>query len=349
MLRFAALLAPGQAPKLPWQGLEAPLIRRPFSNAFANRISMLQDLAELNVLVGEAFASAVKSVANVPELDLIGSHGQTIYHHSRRAGALKATMQLGDGDVIAEQLNKPVVSDFRARDIAAGGQGAPLTPYADFVLFGGKRGRVVLNLGGIANLTILSEDIQDVRGFDSGPANAPLDRIALAEFGEKFDREGRHARQGTFDSPLLAQLLLEDPFLALNPPKSTGTETYGYRFVAMLREVSGASGNDLLRLATEYVVESIALQAPAGMKDLIIGGGGAKNTFLLERLRECVAPARVRLTDALGVPTQAREAMSFALLANDAISGLPTSIAGVTGASGPRILGKLCLPGPITT
>ena len=303
-----------------------------------------RDVAELNGVVGKAFAFAVTFVRVDLWVELVGSHGQTVYHHSRAPGAEKATLQVGDGDVIAQRLGIPVVSDFRAGDIAAGGEGAPLTPYADFVLFGGKPGRAVLNLGGIGNLTILADRLEDVTGFDTGPANAPLDRISRAEFGESMDRDGEHARAGDYDRKLLDQLLAEDAFLALAAPKSTGTEAYGEAFVAMLRARSGSTGADLLRLAAEYVVESVARQVPPSTGELILAGGGAANRFLHERLDQRLASCVIQMTDDYGVPIRAREALAFAILANDAVCGLPTSLPRVTGASGSRRLGKLSLP-----
>ncbi|MHB8637031.1 MAG: anhydro-N-acetylmuramic acid kinase [Fimbriimonadaceae bacterium] len=321
----------------------------PYDTALAARLRAApdfkaQDVAELNILVGEAFATAVKSVGEGLSVELVGSHGQTIYHHSSVPGSLRASLQVGDGDILASRLGIPVVSDFRSGDIAAGGEGAPLTPYADFVLFGSLPGRAVLNLGGIANLTILGDRLADVTGFDTGPANAPLDRIARAEFGIPFDRDGLHARSGSYDANLLNRLLDEDAFVSAIPPKSTGFEAYGDAFVAMLRARCGVGGANLLRLATEYVVESVARQIPMATSELILSGGGAENAFVRERLGSRIAPHSVRLSDEFGVPARAREAMAFAILANDAVCGLPTSLPRVTGAAMARRLGKLSFP-----
>jgi anhydro-N-acetylmuramic acid kinase len=305
-----------------------------------------QEVAELHVAVGRAFGKAVASTASGFQLDLVGSHGQTIYHHSRRENALKATFQIGDGDEIAELLGVPVVSDFRARDIAAGGEGAPLTPYADFVLFGGRPGVAVLNLGGIANLTLLGATIDDVRGFDTGPANGPLDRIAREDCGAPYDDRGEIARTGGYDDALLKDLISQDSFVNLVPPKSTGFETYGDPFVSMLRKRSGASGADLLRLATEFVVESVARQVPRSISNVILAGGGVGNAFLVERLTEQLAWCQVETSEEHGIPHQAREAMAFAILANDAVYGLATSLPSVTGARQARALGKLSWPLP---
>jgi anhydro-N-acetylmuramic acid kinase len=296
------------------------------------------------VLVGEAFAAAISASAGGLELDLIGSHGQTIYHYSRLPGAMRTTLQIGDGDTIAERLGVPVVSDFRSRDIAAGGEGAPLTPYADFVLFGGRSGVAVLNLGGIANITLLGSRLEDVAGFDTGPANAPLDRIARSEFGMRFDREGELARSGVHHPGIARRMVEADLYVQQAPPKSTGTEAYGDGFIGKLRAETGQSGSDLLRLATEFVAESIACQVPPGVEELILAGGGAANTFLHELLEARLTPCRVSVSDAYGVPAQAREAMAFAILANDAVCGLPTSLPRVTGAKHARTLGKFSLP-----
>ncbi|HZW32290.1 MAG TPA: anhydro-N-acetylmuramic acid kinase, partial [Isosphaeraceae bacterium] len=217
----------------------------------------VRGIAELNVMVGAAFAAACLATLDEAglsrdEVDVIGSHGQTVYHHSGVAGALRATLQVGDGDVIAVRTGCPVISDFRARDIAAGGEGAPLSPIADFLLFGGrgpeaKRRRAILNLGGIANLTVLDDDPARVVGFDTGPANAPLDRLARRLSGGALacDQDGRLARSGRVDQRLLAAMLEADPFLPRRPPKSTGFEMYGDAFVACAVERHGGCDADL--------------------------------------------------------------------------------------------------------
>jgi anhydro-N-acetylmuramic acid kinase len=304
----------------------------------------VKDIAELHVEIGEAFASAVLAASSGLQLDLIGSHGQTIFHHSRQADLRKATLQVGDGDVISTRTGVPVISDFRSKDIALGGEGAPLTPYADFILFGGAGGRVVLNLGGIANLTVLSDKLDDVRGYDTGPANAPLDWVAKADLSCDFDDLGATARSGRFDRVLLDKLLYEDTFIQALPPKSTGTERYGKAFAEHVRHQSGSSGSDLLRLLTEFVAGSIAIQVPTGTVDVVAAGGGTKNDFLMERLAAHLPIIGVLKSDDLGVPSQAREAMAFAILANDAVCGIPTSLPRVTGASARRSLGKISFP-----
>ncbi len=322
---------------------------------------MVRDVAELNVRVGELFADATFAAlraASIPigEVDLIGSHGQTLYHHSSIAGAPRATLQVGDGDQIAELTGCAVVSDFRARDIAAGGEGAPLTPFSDLILFPStdardRRRRVILNLGGIANITVLDTDPDRVFGFDTGPANAPLDRLAvqLSDGRLSCDLDGRLARSGTVNDALLEALLNNDPFLERRPPKSTGFEMYGDDFVSRAVEAHGRKDADLMATLTEFTARSIAKALERFVTDpatgeLIVAGGGFRNPALMERIAAAVAPVPVRGSDELGVPSAAREAMGFAVLANEALLGHPTALPGVTGARYPAILGKWSFP-----
>lgn len=314
-----------------------------------------REVAELHAALGDAFAEALLRTVvlhGIPEeaLDLAGSHGQTVYHHSGVKPS--CTLQLGDADRIAERAGVPVVSDFRARDIAAGGEGAPLTPYADLVLFARPAGaagrRAVLNLGGIANVTILDDDPRRVVAFDTGPANAPLDRLVriLTNGSQSYDSGGRLAAEGRVRGDLL-EAWMRHPFLERRPPKSTGTEVFGDPFVAQAIERHGGVDRDLLATLTAFVARSVvdALRrfAPPGpaIAEVVVAGGGAANETLLSHFRRELEPAAVIPSDALGVPARAREAMAFALLANDAILGLPTSLPSVTGARQAVTLGKL--------
>jgi anhydro-N-acetylmuramic acid kinase len=322
----------------------------------------LRAVAELNILLGEAFARACMRALDdasisLDEVDLVGSHGQTVYHHSGVRGALRATLQLGDGDIIAVRTGRYVISDFRARDIAAGGEGAPLSPVADVILFGGRKlltpgRRAVLNLGGIANLTVLDDDPSRVFGFDTGPANAPLDRLARTISGGELtcDRDGRLARAGRVNEPLVAELLAQDPFLARMPPKSTGFEMYGDAFVARAAQRHGAHDTDLMATLTEFTARTIALglRQCTGwgppIDELFAAGGGVKNPVLMERIETLVAPVVVRRSDEVGVPSDAREAMAFAVLADMTLRGMTAYLPPVTGASTPKLLGKLSFP-----
>ena len=317
-------------------------------------------VAELNVEVGEAFARAcLKTVAEAglkpSDVDLIGSHGQTVYHHSSVPGAIGATLQVGDGDVIAERTGAMVVCDFRARDIAGGGEGAPISPYADMILYAPRDRksasdrRAVLNLGGIANVTVLDPDSSRVFGFDTGPANTLLDRLArrLSDGSLSCDRDGAMARAGRVDEGLVERLLAEDPFLARRPPKSTGFEMYGDAFVERAGGLLGRFDADLMATLTEFTARTVAdafARFVPPVAEVVGAGGGVKNPVLIGRIAKLLAPARFVLGDDRSVPGDAREAMAFAILANDALHGLPTSLPAVTGARRPATLGKFCLP-----
>jgi anhydro-N-acetylmuramic acid kinase len=319
-------------------------------------------IAELNVRVGEAFAASCLATLreggiSPQTVDLIGSHGQTVYHHSGVAGARRATLQLGDGDVIAVRAGQYVISDFRTRDIAAGGEGAPLSPIADIILFGAggprmPRRRAILNLGGIANLTVLDDDPTRVFGFDTGPANAPLDRLARRLSGGELacDWNGQFARAGRVHETLLAELLEQDPFLSRRPPKSTGVEMYGDGFVARAAERHRGFNADLMTTLTEFVAQTIArglrqcgsLGPP--VDEVVAAGGGVKNPVLMERIAAALAPLPVQRSDDLGVPSDAREAMVFAVLADMTLRGMTACLPPVTGAAAPKLLGKLSFP-----
>ena len=322
----------------------------------------VRGVAELNVMIGEAFADACLATLqeaglSPDDIDLIGSHGQTIYHHSGVAGALRATLQVGDGDVIAVRTGQYVISDFRARDIAAGGEGAPLSPIADIVLFGGRghdeprRRRAILNLGGIANLTVLDDDSARVFGFDTGPANAPLDRLARRLSGGALacDRDGQLARSGALTNHSSPSCWRTTPS-SRRPPKSTGFEMYGDAYVARVAERHGGFDADLMATLTEFVAQTIAVglrqcaQLGPPVDEIVAAGGGVKNPALMERIAAMVAPIPVRRSDELGVPSDAREAMAFAVLADITLRGRLAYLPPVTGASAPKLLGKLSFP-----
>lgn len=313
-----------------------------------------QEIAEWNVKIGEIFADAILQTINEAKLkkndvDLIGSHGQTLYHHSSRKNVIKVSFQIGDGDVIAERTGLPVVFDFRSRDIAVGGEGAPLTPYSDLVLYRAKPGirRVILNLGGVANVTLLDDDPSKVIGFDTGPANGPLDRLArvISKGDVAFDIDSKIANRGKVNQTLLSELLNNDAYLKTPPPKSTGFEMYGDEFIEKLIKIHGKADENLLATVTEFVAQSIGdafkRYLPQPIDEVVIAGGGGLNPTLKERIAAAVAPAKLFMSDDLGVISMAREAMAFAIFANDALAGLPTNLPSVTGSKALRVLGKL--------
>jgi anhydro-N-acetylmuramic acid kinase len=344
----------GEATRL----LSTTFVTTPFSRELRERIFSLAradatELCDVDVLLGQAFADAAHEVcvaAGVPieAVDLIGSHGQTAVHHPRSAGFIGATLQIGEAAVIAERTGRPVVSDFRVRDVAAGGEGAPLVPLVDHLLFRkpGRR-RALQNIGGIANVTLVSEQLADLVAFDNAPGNMPLDAVARAASGgaEAFDAGGRRASRGHIDTALLAELHAH-PYLSQPPPKSTGRETFGKDFIYPLLARFGGRLDDLLATLTRFVAEAIARSyresLPALPDEVYVSGGGALNPVLMRHLETLLAPVPVATSASLGVDPEAKEAIAFAVLANETVFGHAGNLPSVTGAAGPRVLGKIC-------
>ena len=318
----------------------------------------LRELAALDVLLGERFAQAALEVASkagvrVENIDLIASHGQTVAHHPE----LSASLQIGDPSLIAERTGCTVVADFRARDLAAGGEGAPLAAFFHFAaLADPDENRVALNLGGIANLTWLPAGgaADDVVAFDVGPANSLIDGVvqALSEGNERMDRDGRRAQRGRLD-PELLERVLADEFLRRPPPKSTGRERYGSREAGALADEwtrAGRQGDDLLATLVAFTAEAVAracrdlLPTRARVERLLVGGGGARNPALLAALSRALSPTPVVPFDTAGVPAAAAEAMAFSLMGRNTVLGAPNHLPQCTGASRAAVLGEI-VPG----
>jgi anhydro-N-acetylmuramic acid kinase len=307
-----------------------------------------KELALLDVALAERFASAALQLLAVArmsprDLSFVASHGQTVWHEPG-----KATLQLGSPAVLAERLGVRVVSDFRSRDVAAGGQGAPLVPLADVLLFGHPaRGRLLLNLGGMANVTWVPRrgETEGAMAFDTGPGVAVIDAVTRQiDPAAEYDRDGEHARHGRVSAKALAELV-GDPYFAAAPPKSTGRERFGQAFADRVIELAGA-GNDAVATATALTVESVARAierwTPAAPDDeLVISGGGARNPALVEQLGARVQPRPLRSFDELFFNGEAKEAVAFALLGLLALEGKPGNLPAVTGARGMRILGSV--------
>ena len=312
----------------------------------------LDDLGRLDTRIGEAFAAAANTLIESSgvaraHIAAIGSHGQTLRHAP--AGPAPFTLQVGDASVIAERTGLATIADFRRRDVAAGGQGAPLVPaFHAAVLAAAGESRAVLNLGGIANLTLLPVS-GPVRGFDTGPANGLMDAWILRERDERYDRGGAFARQGRVDAALLERLLA-DPWLALPPPKSTGRDQFHLDWLqARLGHEPPAAANVQATLA-EFTAATVADALRREQPDvarLLVCGGGVHNGLLLERLAARLPDVVVESTAAHGMDPDFVEAAAFAWLARETLAGRPGNLPAVTGARGLRVLGALHAPGPI--
>jgi anhydro-N-acetylmuramic acid kinase len=317
----------------------------------------LRETCRLHVAVGEAFAEAARAVAaragiGLQEVDLIGSHGQTVCHlPDRQAQTRAATLQIGDLDVIAERTGVITVGDFRMRDVAAGGEGAPLMPLLDWILFQDRPRTLCLNLGGVANLTFVTSEPESVVACDVGPANLPLDILAglISNGKESYDPGGRMAESGTVDRVLLERLLAH-PFLAQPPPKTTGREMFGRAFVQELIERSPhLQLRDLLATTSAFVAHAVHRGAaehlcPGGTpRELVVSGGGVHNLTVLRLLKQLFFPVPVTSMADHGVDPDAKEALLFAVLAWERLRGGAGNLPQVTGARWPVRLGKIAL------
>lgn len=325
------------------------------------RASSVDAISRLNVALGEAFAQAALSAITAAgmrpqQIDLIGSHGQTVWHAPE--GPHAGTLQLGESALIAELTGLPVVSNFRTRDMAAGGQGAPLVAYVDQLLWSAPGiVRATQNIGGIANVTFLPPTGRDgVFAFDTGPGMMLLDAaVAQATDGRlRFDSGGTLAEQGRVDTTFLAQLL-DDPYFQASPPKTTGREYFGAQRFAQIWEAAvdrDLAPGDLLATLAAFTAESIANAyrqfLPQQPDEVIVSGGGARHAVVMAQLAAALRPARVFTSDSLGMPAEAKEAAAFALLAYETWHGRPGNLPAATGARHPVVLGSIT-PGVSST
>jgi anhydro-N-acetylmuramic acid kinase len=300
-------------------------------------------VSHLSFQLAELYARTVlRAVKRFGPVELIGCHGQTIFHEGR-----SNTLQIGEPAVLAERTGVPVVSNFRARDIAAGGEGAPLVPFVDYLLFRHpRRTRVVLNIGGIANITVIPAGCppEDVVAFDTGPGNMAIDALAREFSGGKrnYDRGGKIAASGNVNRTLLDDLL-RDPYYRRQPPKSAGREQYGAEFIARLRQ-SGAPLRDLVATATVLTAATIAMgvqRAVAGPADLIASGGGVHNPQMMAHLAGFLPEVDISTSTDHGVDADAKEAIAFAVLAHETWRRRPSNLPSATGAKRAVVLGSI--------
>ena len=332
----------------------------------ASRISVA-DLARLNFLLGELYADAVLAAERKIRVkaELAGCHGQTLYHQGEPQTFLgrkiAATWQTGEAAIIAARVGVPVVSDFRPADMAAGGKGAPLAPFLDYLLFRDARvGRIVQNIGGIANLTAIpaNADANDVIAFDTGPGNMVIDAVTEKLFGQSYDRGGRIAASGNVLKTVIDTILRHD-FFRRTPPKTAGREEFGREFVREFLQLCGrCKKQDAVATATALTAESIAdavrrypTQKAVSARnqpfhEMILSGGGAKNATLVSMLTSELAPLglRLRSSDEFGLPSAAKEAVAFAVLAHETWHRQPSNVPSATGAKRAAVLGKISYP-----
>ena len=319
------------------------------------------DLARLNFLLGELYADAVLAAQRKFKLksDLVGCHGQTLYHQGDAQKFLgqkiATTWQTGEAAVIAARVGVPVVSDFRPADMAAGGKGAPLVPYLDYLLFRDhKIGRIVQNIGGIANLTAIPADgdIDDLIACDTGPGNMVIDQVTDALYGRPYDRGGRIAASGKVIEQVIPQILKRE-FFGRRPPKTAGREEFGREFIREFRRACGRAANqDIVATATTLTADSIALAVRRFVlpreehqlrREMILSGGGTKNATLVRMLSQKLSTMgiQLRLSDEFGLPSSAKEAVAFAVLAYETWNRRPSNVPSATGAKRRAVLGKI--------
>ena len=339
--------------EVPWD----PPMRARIFEVFRPETSSVDKICGLNFDLGERFAeAALQAIAEAgltsADVHLIGSHGQTIYHDVGANGSVHSTLQIGEAAIIARRTGITTIANFRAADVAAGGQGAPLTSYADALLFRHPSlTRAVQNIGGIANVTFLPplDDPTPIMAFDTGPGNMLIDDAAERITGGAwaYDRDGELAAQGKVSETLLLELMAH-PFLAQEPPKTTGRETFGSQFGAevwMRGQALGLRNEDIVATFTAFTASAIADAyrrfAPRLVDQVILGGGGGYNPTLVQMLRERLAPAVVLHHEDLGLPSAAKEAVAFALIAYGTWHNRPGNLPSCTGATALAVLGHI--------
>ena len=337
-------------------------VRRGILSAMNATSMSVADLARLNVLLAELYADAVLATQRRFRIhaELVGCHGQTLYHQGEAAPFLgrpiATTWQTGEGAILAARLRVPVVSDFRHADMAAGGKGAPLVPFLDYLLYRDKKiGRIVQNIGGIGNLTAIPAGARpsQVIAFDTGPGNMVMDAVTERLFHQPYDRDGKIAASGVVLETVVARLLRK-PFFQRKPPKTAGREEFGHEFVAeFLRLCGRATKADTVATATALTAESIGralqgfvLRKAKDYREFVVAGGGAHNPTLLAMLANTLEPLglALRSSDEFGLPVEAKEAVAFALMAYQTWNRRPSSLPSATGAKRSSVLGKISYP-----
>lgn len=339
-----------------------PGLRKQLLQNSVPETSRVDEIAQLNVLLAELYADAVTSVAqkagvNTRRIDLIGSHGQTIHHlpKPRRlfGKTVRATLQIGDPSVLAAITGIITVGDFRLADMAVGGQGAPLVPYFDWLVFRSSTlNRLLLNIGGIANITMIPKNCrtEEIIAFDTGPGNMVVDSLMHEFYGKRYDHSGKTAASGAVSLDLFDRMA-RHPYLKAGPPKSTGREEFGSEFVEqILRHGKRYDREDIIATASQFTAYAVYdayrrfVAKRMRADEVIVSGGGAKNRFFLDELSRYFSSSTIRLIDEFGMSADSKEAVCFGILANETLAGRPANLPSVTGARKRVVLGKICRP-----
>jgi len=320
--------------------------------SFSEKTSSSALLSSLNVELGELFAEAALNLCekvgvSTSHVNYIASYGQTIYHIPEETKQYQAsTLQMGEPAVIAERTGCTVVSNFRSRDMAVGGQGAPIVPYSEYILYRDKeRTRLLQNIGGIGNVTVLPPNAEssDLLAFDTGPGNMIINELTQHFYEEPYDRDGKYAAKGTVDEELLAEWM-SHPYIQKEPPKTTGREAFAAQFVQKYLEQYKLKPNDWLATATMFTAQAIAQNIHPFITektDLVIGGVGSYNPTLLAMIKEAAPEISVRRQEDLGYSSDAKEAIAMTILGNQTLHKQPSNVPSATGADKPVILGNV--------
>ncbi len=335
-----------------------PEMREDILRAMDVRQATLPLISSLNFALSYAYADAVKDMIarnnlQTKDIEFVATHGQTIYHDPEAlTGTVPSTLQIGDGTVLSQLLGITVVWNFRPADMAAGGQGAPLVPYVDKIMYSSSVNRGLLNIGGISNITVLSasedQSSEDVLAFDLGPGNMMVDAACDRLFGISYDADGHIGRSGAVDDGLLLKLMQMDYF-DVKPPKSTGRELFGVQLTNKILNEYSLSPEDFVATFTEFTAKSIAdglgkfvnPYVGSHLDELIVSGGGAYNSFLVERIQANLPDTKVMIQEDLGFSSDAKEAVAFCILGNQTIHHLPSNLPEATGATRPAVLGTI--------
>lgn len=342
------------------------IVKEAVFRLFQPHTSSSEDLCSMNFLLGELFAEAIVQVAEEANIDLqdvllISSHGQTIFHNPKPqlicGRMVSSTLQIGESAIIAERTGCLVVSDFRVRDMAAGGQGAPLVPFVDSLLFfSNEGGRVAVNIGGIANVTYVpqSGSGKEIIAFDTGPGNMIIDGLVrlVTKGQQQYDSDGEIAKRGTIQEDYLQRWMMQ-PYISEQPPKSTGRELFGEQCVSQWWKDSqqyGMNDADLIATATAYTVRTLAqaikrfILQKHDVVEALIGGGGAYNPIIMEGIRRELPELRILSQDKTGITSESKEAVAFAVLGYECFHRRPNNVPSATGARHPVVMGKITYP-----